>query len=363
MPAALHTAIVAGLFALCLQPPPAQAQQARKVVPATAAAAASSLSPAQRGELTRQLVLKWGGYVERTYNVPVGTWAKRMVPNFATADANNLRNALKRSTFEGAMAVLAGQGQRMSDDQVITRLAKASPRMQPASLGSADTDLVYTPLQPCRVMDTRLVTFGQLPGNSTRDFAVVNRANFSDQGGSPTDCGTGGINAAAVVVNVTAVLPVFAGYATVHPFGTTRPLTASLNYMGNTYTNNTLVAKLPVPLTTQDITLYTTTQADYVVDIVGYYAAPTATAVECTVATNAGALDLLGGLQPRTVSCPAGYAATGGGCGGPLGLAVSNSKPLVTAGAPTGWRCDFIGSLLSVLSYEVNATCCRVPGR
>lgn len=363
MPTALRAGIATALFMLCIQPNPVHAQRATKATPQASSTASASLSPAQRGELTRKLVLKWGGYVQRTYNVPVGVWAKRMVPNFATADANNMRNALQRSTFEGAMAVLAGQGHRMSDDQVITLLAKADPRVQLASLGSVDSDLVYTPLQPCRIMDTRLVAFGQLPGNSTRDFAAVNRPSFSDQGGSPTDCGTGGINAAAVVINVGVVLPIQLGYTTVYPFGTTRPVAASLNYNGGGYTNNTLVAKLPTPLTTQDITLYTTTQADYVVDIVGYYAAPTATAVECTVATNAGTLALLGGLQPRTVSCPAGYAATGGGCGGPLGLSVSNSKPLVTAGAPTGWQCDFIGSLLSALSYEVNATCCRVPGR
>jgi hypothetical protein len=212
-------------------------------------------------------------------------------------------------------------------------------------------------------MDTRLVAFGQLAPNSTRDFAAVNRSSFADQGGSATDCGTAGVNAAAVVVNVTVVLPNNFGYTTVYPFGTTRPLAASLNFNSGGYENNTLVAKLPSPLASQDITLYTTVQAHYVVDLVGYYAAPTATALDCTVATNAGVLDLLGGLQPRTVSCPTGYAATGGGCGGPLGLAVSNSKPLTTSGAPTGWQCDFVGSLLSLVSYEVNATCCRVPGR
>lgn len=327
------------------------------------ASAVATLTPAQRGELASKLVLKWGGYVERVYNVPVGVWAKRMVPNFATADSGNLRKALQRTTFEGAMAVLAGQGQALSDDEVITRFAKAGPRVQPAALGNADRDLVYTPLQPCRVLDTRLVAFGQLPPNSSRDFAVVNRTSFADQGGSATDCGTSGINSAAVVVNVTAVLPNQLGYATVHPFGTTRPIAASLNFNGGDYENNTLVAKLPTPLSTQDITLYTTTQAHYVVDIVGYYAAPVATAVECTVVTNSGVLDLLGTLQPRTAACPSGYAATGGGCGGPLGLSVSNSKPVVSSGAPTGWRCDFLGGVLSAIAYEVNATCCRIPGR
>ena len=45
---------------------------------------AARLSPKERGQLTRQFVLKWGAYVQRIYDVPVGTWAKRMVPNFVT---------------------------------------------------------------------------------------------------------------------------------------------------------------------------------------------------------------------------------------------------------------------------------------
>jgi hypothetical protein len=81
------------------------------------------------------------------------------------------------------------------------------------------------------------------------------------------------------------------------------------------------------------------------------------------VAQQTGNLALLSGLQPKTVSCPAGYTATGGGCGGPLGIGVSNSQPLMAAGVPTGWSCDLVGSLLSVISYQINATCCRTPGR
>jgi hypothetical protein len=100
-----------------------------------------------------------------------------------------------------------------------------------------------------------------------------------------------------------------------------------------------------------------------VLDVTGYYMEPEATALDCTVAQESGNLALLGGLQPKFVNCPAGYTATGGGCGGPLGIAVSNSEPNVVAGQPVGWKCDLVGSLLSVIGYQVNATCCRVPGR
>lgn len=75
---------------------------------------AGKASPQERGVLTRKFVTIWGAYVQRVCGVPVGVWSKRMVPNFVTADSTNFRNAVKRDTFEGAMAELAGTGHRLS---------------------------------------------------------------------------------------------------------------------------------------------------------------------------------------------------------------------------------------------------------
>lgn len=76
-----------------------------------------------------------------------------------------------------------------------------------------------------------------------------------------------------------------------------------------------------------------------------------------TVVQQTGNLDLLGGLQPRSANCPAGYVAISGGGGGPLGIGISGSYPVLTDGVPTGWRIDFVGSLLSIISYQVTAVC------
>ncbi len=343
--------------------PAAQAGPSKLAAPA----ASGPVTPAERGAMTRAYVLKWGPYVEKVYNVPVGVWAKRMVPTFARADANNFRNALQRTTYEGASATLSGLGMKLSDDQVIDSMARASllpngslSQAAAKALGNATSDLVFTPITPCRILDTRLAG-GAIAGGFSRDFNTVvgSGGNFSSQGGSATDCGAVAAGQSAVVINVTAVFPTGAGFATVYPFGVTRPLASSVNYTAGAIVNNTVVAKLPNPLTTKDFSLYTFATSDFVADIVGYYAPPQATAVDClTVAgtqtnVNAGAYASL-----PTLFCPATF--------NPVALSISAGENVVVADSYTAGNAGqvFVRSL-SANAQNVTAKlmCCRVPGR
>ena len=190
--------------------------------------AGMSLLPKERGQLSHQFVMKWGRYVQHTYSVPVGTWAKRMVPNFVNADTSNFRNALNRDTFKGAMAELTGTGHRLSDATVMTRFASieagvSKSRAPLKTLGALNNDLVYTPIQPCRILDTRSTAEGVVAANATRSFVAITAGNFISQGGSTTDCGTLGLAATAIAINLTAVTPLGAGYATAYPYGTIQP--------------------------------------------------------------------------------------------------------------------------------------------
>lgn len=164
-------------------------------------------------------------------------------------------------------------------------------------------------------------------------------------------------------MNVAAVNPLSNGYFTAYPSNETRPLASSLNYIAGVVTSSESTFRLCRPACPTQFSVYSLSQSEIVIDVNGYFAEPEATALDCTVAQQSGNLDLLSGLQARTVSCPAGYTATGGGCGGPLGIGVSNSHPVMVGGQPSGWSCDLVGSLLSILPYQVSATCCRIPGR
>lgn len=356
-------ALFAAMATAAAQPPGVVAgQQKRQAVSAQGAAA--EVSPKQRGELTRQFVNKWGLYVQRVYNVPVGVWAKRMVPTFVAADATNFRNALKRDTYEGAMAELSGSGHHVSDDQVVDRLARVAPgegvdvaKAVAAKFGDLNQDLVYTPVQPCRILDTRSTAAGAIANNSTRSFVAINASSFTSQGGSATNCGTSGLNATAVAINLTAVTPTGAGYATAYPFGTAQPVAASVNYTTGAIVNNALIVQIPNPLSSFDFTVYTFAQSHFVADIVGYFAPPNATALQCQeTADTTISVPANGGTANATApACPVGYTQTATNC-----ETASWQMPIVYFQSGT---CSARNGDTTAKDLRASRTCCRVPGR
>lgn len=328
-----------------------------------------ALTPQERGRLAGAFVLKWGSYVQSVYGIPAKVWASRMVPNFVNADSVNFRKSLSRQTFEGALATLNGTGGRISDDQIIDVLASSNKgRRQPApimrKLGDLSADLVYTPIQPCRIVDTRLTAAGPIAANTTRDFRATATADFSSQGGSVTDCGTLSINASAVAVNLTAVLPDGAGYATVFPFGATQPLAASVNYTAGSIVNNGIISKIPNPLSTSDFTIYSFAGADYVVDVVGYFAAPTATALECTTVSANTQVAAGANFTLNLPACGTGFTLTGASCKSNGFREVewaTNGLIVGSAGAEGQCKGSNVSANQSVI--QVIGQCCRVPGR
>ncbi len=335
-------------------PGPASRPEAKSYAASTGAAA----SPRERGELTRRFVNKWGAYVQRVYGVPVGVWSKRMAPAFARVDGDNFRTAMQRETFEGAMAELGGVGDRLSDDQAITRLAAARTASTGGkTLGALANDLVYTPVAPCRILDTRSTPAGVIAANSTRSFIAINASSFTGQGGSATPCGTLGLSATAVAINLTAVTPSGAGYATAYPFGTAQPLAASVNYTAGAIVNNALIVQIPNPLSSFDFTVYTFAQSHYVADIVGYFAPPVATALQCTETANFDlAIGPNGGTGNATApACPTGYTQTATNC-----ETTSWLMPIVyfQSGTCSARNGDSVSQTL-----RASRTCCRVPGR
>ena len=328
---------------------------------ARAAASAANISPVERGELSRQFVNKWGNYVQRVYQVPVGTWSKRMVSNFVVADAGNFRNALKRDTFEGAMAELTGTGHRLSDAAVIDKLASVEASasrtgVTPKTLGALSNDLVYTPVIPCRILDTRNTAAGAIAGNSTRNFVGFGVSSFASQGGSATNCGVNPLSATAIAINLTVVTPAAFGYATAYPFGTAQPVAASLNFTAGAIVNNALIVQTPNPISSFDFTIYSTAQSHYVADIVGYFAPPQATALQCVDTANTTVAIAAGGTANAVApACAAGYTATATNC--------ESSDWLVPFVFFHSGTCSARNNSAGGQEIRASRTCCRVPGR
>ena len=102
------------------------------------------------------------------------------------------------------------------------------------SAGPNDEDLVFTPVKPCRIYDSRKTcsSCGVFnPGNS-REFYVYGTSVIANQGGNPSGCSSPQGEPAAVHLNVTAVPQSGIGWFTVFPANVAAPLASLVNYDG-----------------------------------------------------------------------------------------------------------------------------------
>jgi hypothetical protein len=155
---------------------------------------------------------------------------------------------------------------------VATAAAAPSP-------GDPASDLLYVPITPCRVIDTRLAG-GKVNAGEVRDYRIAGTAGFDAQGGKSGGCGIpiGASTplAAAVMLNFVAVQPEGSGDLRSWPFGDTVPLAAVLTYdnLGPFFSiSNGIV----VPITgISSVAADLSVRADFnrthlVVDVTGYF--------------------------------------------------------------------------------------------
>jgi hypothetical protein len=145
---------------------------------------------------------------------------------------------------------------------------------KPAALGSPSSDLVFTPITPCRIVDTRSASAGAFIANEDRSF-IGWGASFATQGGASNSCGLPlNTDNAALAVNFAIVSPTGGGWITAYPANAAKPLAATLNfYAGDVKANNT-VLKLDQTGTGPHFRVYSTSASHLIADVVGYYAKP-----------------------------------------------------------------------------------------
>lgn len=272
------------------------------------------------------------------------SWRDGMLAHLSTVDDANLRRAARLLDYDQMMAALDGADVEADS---------------PAAIGELDADLVYTPVTPCRIFDSR--TGFPIGAGLNRGFDVSAWFNgsFTFQGGDDSDCGIP-IRPAAVAVNLAAVAPAAAGYLTAYPHDTDRPLAATVNYLAGQIESNEVV--IPANRTGgYDIRVYSHRESHVVGDIVGYYAAPEATALDCEMVSVTGIVIEGGGRHFQNVFCPAGYSAVSGGPYTPsnAGMRVESSTPMATG----AWFISLANENATQRTSEFRARCCRVPGR
>jgi hypothetical protein len=283
-----------------------------------------------------------------------GRWDRNypadLLKSLMKLDPENLLAAGEASSYKAMMTVLA-----------IGRVEPTIEGPVPSSLGQNFQDLVYTPVTPCRIVDTRRATEGVLAAGVARTFDV-DGSSLAEQGGSATGCGIPLAVAQAVTMTIVAVQPAGSGYLTAWGLGQ-RPTTSSvLNYAANAVIANTAIIPV-VPGGGNDFTLFSLATTHVVVDVLGYFAASNATRLDCMIVLSDVVAVPVNELTAIDAICPAGRTATGGGYDTAESTIAFPGLFMTSTPLGNGWRTLVENHTSGPRSIETLARCCRLPGR
>ncbi len=141
----------------------------------------------------------------------------------------------------------------------------------------------YTPVNPARLADTRCSASPAPSYCAGENLPTANASLTSLAGGKSENVTVAGVDgvpltATAVVINVTAVNMTTSGYFSIYPEGATPAVISSLNWTKNSAVVANLVTA-PVNTSNGEITVANgaSSNVNLIVDIEGYYAAPSST--------------------------------------------------------------------------------------
>ena len=275
--------------------------------------------------------------------------------------------------FAANVALLQQMQEGILKQSALDMRSQAKSAMTAKALGDA-SNLVYKPLEPCRIMDTRNATAGSgvqgpIAGGSLKQIPgfITAGSNWSIYGqtGTLSDCGLTNppgtfIHGVAIVITIlNPNFDAFLGVSDANNLNTTLS-TVALNYthgqgLSTMYivpqiASNTIYFALPTGLS-----------ANIIFDVVGYFVVSDATALQCT--SQASAPATINGSTAGNVTspaCGAGYTLAGGSCDSD-----STSMSLVSHEASNGnttWFCA-ANNAGATAHLTATANCCRVPGK
>jgi hypothetical protein len=209
---------------------------------------------------------------------------RKVEPSVLAQDAKRM---VKGMTDEQIDAVLAGDelGQVLASKpksvQAESVASATEGQLQSTTaavaVGDPTSDLLFVPIAPCRVIDTRLGG-GQMAAGETRNFEVTGSTNFAAQGGNPSGCGIpqGATTpeAAAVMINLVAVDATGKGNLVAWQFGQPQPTAASINYanIGMNIANGLIVPISGVATDASDLSIKASfSPVQIVADVTGYF--------------------------------------------------------------------------------------------
>ena len=239
------------------------------------------------------LMQAWQSRILAT-NMPVDdakNWARRNLAKFSRLSRDRLALAQRASTLAELELVLLDApipegthldvllASKPGDIAMSGSIAKSSPATSPSSYAN----MVFTALNPCRILDTRPSQggFGAWTAGSTNTikigpYGTGYQTGPGSQGGSATSCGldtlAGPGKIAVIMAAVSTVSQAGAGYLTFFPQGSPNPgLTSVSQWYQPGYVQTSFVL-IPTDLTSLVAASgFTSATTDLIIDVVGYF--------------------------------------------------------------------------------------------
>jgi hypothetical protein len=286
------------------------------------------------------------------------------------AKARGLGSGWRQASLE-TLLPLSLDALRQIDQQAF-RLAALSDAVREAAsdpnlVGDPDADLSYTPIMPCRFIDTRFYIDGKI--NGVRGFDIDNTgATYGASGAcAPASLfGVSGTQIGALAMNVTVfdtADPPAPGFVAVKPTAAS-PTTSLLNWYDRGPTVQ--VANQGIVSLFQgggsEFVIETSGSVHIIVDIFGAFIAPETALQHVIVADSVPVANGANGAL-SSPACPTKYTLTGGSC------TSFQLNHLVTVDAPsTGptsatWFCASTNNSGIASALSVYAVCTRPSGR
>jgi len=186
-----------------------------------------------------------------TWSVDAKGWEEQFGINVSQADDSKLLALRNAESFDEVVAILSSENLGI-----------------PMALGDPDKDMVYTPVTPCRIVDTRVGGGGFISAFRTRGYNVY--GNLAAQGGSNCPAPRG--EPRGVHLTLIAVTPDGQGNLQALPFGASPGAGLSVNFapIGTNLANAGTIKT--AYLAANDITVTSRYAGCHaVINVLGYY--------------------------------------------------------------------------------------------
>lgn len=312
-------------------------------------ASAAGLTPAQKSEIQARVELA-GSLVSRQ---PFGALDKSRIAGAKIGLMHNLLGLPSSS-----LRALAADGSIASAQDLAAKARQVKSKPLAKALGDPDQDLVFVPITPCRLADSRNAG-GPLVGPIARGYGEEDSAL---QGGDP-GCSAQIVafpEASAYALNLTALNMNTLSFIAIRPIGASQ-VTSILNFTGpgQQVNNFVIVENLQNSGNEFEVFVPAGVSVDVIIDVFGLFMPPQATALACAnSAANSLGLAAGTGANVTSAACATGFSAVGGNC-------TQSGDATLTSSAVSGnaWSCGWENTTGSASTVSVSARCCRVPGR